>query len=115
MTNNDQTLRAYALLSSLRENIPNERDIEEKWVVDYHNVINKLEDLYGIDLYDFKVPVDRLKQIIAWQNLTSGAKSYLEGLWCDREILMYKLDAVLSYFSGLSSGQESKIGFRLSS
>jgi hypothetical protein len=37
--------------------------------------------------------------------------TYLEGLWCERAILMQKLDSVLVYFTGLQDREENKIGF----
>jgi hypothetical protein len=104
MTNGDQILRAYATLSSLRDNIPEGYKVHEKWVHEYNGAIEKLEKALGIDLTDFKVPNNELKR--------SKASGNRDGLWCERAILMQKLASTLAYFTGLQGGQERQIGFR---
>ena len=111
MNDDDQILRAYAAITSIRANVPERHEIEERWVIEFNNAIEKLEKSLGIDLQEFKVPRDALKRFVASCNSMTNDVTYLEGQWCERAILMQKLDSVLVYFTGLQDREENKIGF----
>jgi len=111
MNNDDQILRAYATITSMRANVPERPQIEERWVNEFNAAIEKLERSLGIDLQEFKVPRDALKRFVASCNSLTNDVTYLEGQWCERAILMQKLDSVLVYFTGLEDRDDNKIGF----
>ena len=112
MNDGDQILRAYAAITSIRANVPERNEVEQRWVNEFNAAIAKLEKSLGIDLQEFKVPQDALKRYVASCNSLTSDVTYLEGLWCERAILMQKLDSVLVYFTGLQDRQDKKIGFR---
>lgn len=112
MSNGDQLLHSYSIISSLKINIPDGYEINDTWVREYHSALEKMEKELALDLTDFKVPSEEVKRSVASSNYISGKVSYRDGLWCKRAILMHKVDSVLAYFSGLQSGEERKIGFR---
>ena len=114
MSDDDQILRAYAVITSIRTNVPERHEVEERWVKEFNGAIAKLEKSLGIDLEEFKVPQDALKRFVASCNSMTNDVTYLEGLWCERAILMQKLDSVLMYFTGLQDREDTKIGFHLS-
>jgi hypothetical protein len=111
MSDDDQILRAYAVITSIRANVPDRHQIEERWVKEFNGAIAKLEKSLDIDLEEFKVPQDALKRFVASCNSLTNDVTYLEGIWCERAILMQKLDSVLVYFTGLQDREENKIGF----
>ncbi len=111
MSDDDQILRAYAAITSIRANVPERPQIEERWVNEFNAAIEKLEKSMDIDLQEFKVPQDALKRFIASCNSMTNDVTYLEGLWCERAILMQKLDSVLVYFTGLQDREDNTIGF----
>ena len=111
MSDDDQILRAYATITSMKANVPERPQIEERWVIEFNNAIEKLEKSLSIDLQEFKVPQDALKRFVASCNSLTNDVTYLEGLWCERAILMQKLDSVLVYFTGLQDREDNKIGF----
>jgi hypothetical protein len=111
MSDNDQILRAYAVITSIRANVPERHEVEERWVKEFNAAIAKLEKSLSIDLEEFKVPQDALKRFVASCNSLTNDVTYLEGLWCERAILMQKLDSVLVYFTGLQDQEDNKIGF----
>ena len=108
----DQILRAYAAITSIRANVPERHEVEARWVNEFNTAIEKLEKSLGIDLQEFKVPQDALKRYVASCNSLTSDVTYLEGLWCERAILMQKLDSILVYFTGLEDRDDKKIGFR---
>ncbi|MDA2933297.1 hypothetical protein MYX82_03030 [Acidobacteria bacterium AH-259-D05] len=112
MTDGDQILRAYAALTSLRANVPDQHEVQERWVREYNGALERLEGSLGIELQEFKVPGDALKKSIASINTRTGRTTYRSGLWCERSVLMHKLDSVLQYFTGLNNGKDKGIGFR---
>src|SRR6185436_7013841 len=105
MNNDDQILRAYAAITSIRANVPERHEVEERWVNEFNVAIEKLENSLDIDLQEFKVPQDALKRFVASCNSLTNDVTYLEGLWCERAILMQKLDSVLMYFTGCKTGK----------
>jgi hypothetical protein len=112
MHDGDQILRAYATITSIRDNVPERHEVEARWVIEFNAAIERLEKSLGIDLQEFKVPQDALKRYVASCNSLTSDVTYLEGLWCERAILMQKLDSVLVYFTGLQERQDKKIGFQ---
>ena len=92
MNDDDQILRAYAAITSIRANVPERHEVEERWVNEFNAAIEKLEKSLGIDLQEFKVPHDALKRFVASCNSLTNDVTYLKGLWCERAILMQKLD-----------------------
>ena len=112
INDDDQILRAYAAITSIRANVPERHEVEARWVNEFNAAIEKLEKSLGIDLQEFKVPQDALKRYVASCNSLTSDVTYLEGLWCERAILMQKLDSVLAYFTGLEDQDDKKIGFR---
>ena len=112
MNKDDQILRAYAAITSMRANVPDRPQIEERWVKEFNAAIEKLEKSLDIDMQEFKVPQDAIKRFVASCNSQTNDVTYLEGLWCERAILMQKLDSVLMYFTGLQDRDDNKIGFQ---
>ncbi|MGH7180427.1 MAG: hypothetical protein ACREJN_00440 [Nitrospiraceae bacterium] len=112
MRDDDQILRAYATITSIRANLPERHEVEERWVTKFNAAIAKLEKSLSINLQEFKVPQDALKRFVASCNSLTNDVTYLEGLWCERAILMQKLDSVLMYFTGLQDQEDTPIGFR---
>jgi hypothetical protein len=104
MTKQDQILRAHAILTALKSNVPQSFEVPDRWVSDFHTAIDKIEKATSIDLAEFRIDPSELKKSVSSSNYMSGEVNYRPGLWCKREILMQKLDSVLTYFSGLQSG-----------
>jgi hypothetical protein len=85
--------------------------VEEKWVQQYNSTIERLSATLGRDLSEFQVPPGELRRAVENHNILSGRTTYTQDLWCERAVLMQKLDAVLTYFNGLQKGQDRSVGF----
>ncbi len=112
MGTNDEILRAYALLTSLRQNLPGHPEVEERWVREYHEAVTKIEGATKKDLSEFRVSHDSLERLVASSNYLTGEVTYRNGLWCERSVLLQKIDAILTYFTGVQAPDKDKIGFR---
>ena len=47
MNHDDQILRAYAVITSIRANVPERHEIEARWVNEFNCAIEKLEKSLG--------------------------------------------------------------------
>jgi len=115
MANEDEIMRAFALISSIKENITKDYQVSEDWVIEYHNALDKVEKALEISLDDFRVPQERLKRVEAAGGIVLPNKKeirYREGLWFERSILLQKVDAVMNYLQFLLRPEDRKIGFR---
>jgi len=111
MANGDQLLRGYAVLSSLKANLPDQYEVEAEWVRQFNTAVEKVEQGSGIDLTEFKVPERDLYRSIATRSTITDEVTYRDGLWLQRNSLMQRIDAILTYFTGLQGGAEQRIGF----
>jgi hypothetical protein len=110
----DTLARAYAMLSALRKNISQMKtyDIEEKYVTEFHNVLDKLEGV-GIETAEFRVPETLVKPKItaSWLEGDVSQHEYSEEKYVERSFILTKIDAVLSYFEIITSEKPRKMGF----
>ena len=113
----DALARAYAMLSSLRNNIAQmDYNVPEKYVREFHTALDRLEGI-GKEVSEFRIPDSALKP-------KPGASMYVEGkeifsskgdICVERPFILTKLDAILGYFEIITSEEPKKIGFRPSS
>lgn len=107
----DQLLRAYARLKALRENVV-EHDVAETYVLEYHEILDQVEGT-GIELEEFRIPVNQLGQKVTSWNPRTGHKTLSKGTFVAGTYFRSKLDAVLMYFSFSAGSEETprEIGF----
>lgn len=110
MGGGDQMLKSYAILRSLKQNMPAKHEVPEEWVREYHSALDMLEQARDIDLTEFRVGPEFLRRSISSKD-RSGVINYRDGLWCQRAVLIHKLDSVLLYFTGIDFEQDKTIGF----
>jgi hypothetical protein len=109
MADYDEIMRAFALISSIKTNIPDSYVVNKDWVIEYHNALDKVEKAIGKSLFEFKVPEKNIERSFHPSNLSTGEGTY--SLCCDRSILLQKVDAVLTYLQLLLKPVDRKIGF----
>ena len=101
--NQDTLIRAYAMLTALRDNINKVGyGIEEKFVHKYHSVLDRLENCTGKNLSEFRISDSEMY-------LSMGDETCV-----DRLCMLTNLDAVIGYFEIITSEQPKRIGFRTS-
>lgn len=99
MSSTDEFAKSYSILTSLLKNLPPERDVDEKWVHQYHAEVARLEKAAGIKLDDFKVPGSELERREIGHGGLGRGPIYSRALSCERSVLVHKLEALLGYFS----------------
>lgn len=90
--------QAYSLLVALKNNLPGGLTVDEKYVDQFHTILDTLEKECGQNLDAFRVPGSELKRRAISKNEYTGV-TYSETAEVHRPFLMMKIDAVLSFFT----------------
>jgi len=110
--------QAYFLLKSLKENLPN-HEVGQKWVDDFHSILDTVEKETGADLSAFRVQQSDFYHPVVSVSRASrrgpGQVRRSSRTVVERTRLLHRVDAVLGYFQYTqSSGDTPKqsIGFK---
>jgi hypothetical protein len=107
---------AYARLNSLKANLPDHYEVHEKWVAEFHAILDLPEAETGCRLAGFRIPQPEVRpRVVAVRMATmrrAGQVTYSRENYCERPFLLLKTDGVLNYFSYQATPQERRIGFQ---
>jgi hypothetical protein len=108
----DVLARVYAMLVSLRKNIAEIGAVEEKYVREFHAVLDRIEGI-EIDVSEFRIPDSELQPHITMTRFGSGGAehSYSKEKYVEKAFILTKLDAILGYFEIITSEKPRSIGF----
>ena len=109
----DEIVRAYVLLKSLRKNIDKMGSIPEIYVQEYHTIIDKLENNTNITLTEFLIPDSEIQPEPRYYHPSTGTK-YSKEKYTAHAFMFTKMDAVLSYFEIITSQEPRRMGFHKS-
>jgi recombination DNA repair RAD52 pathway protein len=114
----DIVIRAYNRLVSLKQNLSKDNDIREKYVEEYHEIIDILAKETESSLDEFKVSEDEIRYRVtsSWPSIPlinqEAGNTYSKERYCEGTMFFSKLDALLSYFEIKYLSQEKpEIGF----
>ncbi len=110
MSNVDKLRRAFSILNSLKQNVPQNHEISEKYVIEYHRVLEELQK-QGIDIQEFKIEPAQVKPRLISSNSLTGERTYSEGKYIERSFFLMKLDSLLGYFTLTIEDRKPQIGF----
>ncbi|MBI2860884.1 MAG: hypothetical protein HYX91_05180 [Chloroflexi bacterium] len=114
--NQDELVRAYAMLESLRKNIGEmaASNVSETYVGQFHDALDKLAG--SLDTSDFRIPASELAPIrtdipvrSAGERNTGG--TYSKEKYVKKTFMLIKIDTVLRYLEIVTSEQPRRIGF----
>jgi hypothetical protein len=94
---NQRLVEAHARLSFLKMDLPQTLTVEEKYVREFHDILQLLEQVSGCDLGGYRVPAGEV-------TLRSGGGNGGGENWCalepayERARLMSRIDGVLHFF-----------------
>jgi hypothetical protein len=87
--NQGRLFTAYQRLTALKSNLPNHAQVHEKYVEDFHAVVDLLAELSGLNLDSLRLPPS---EYLPAEAPTAGDR------YCERSLLIQKIDTVLSCF-----------------
>lgn len=104
MSQKDHLLRAIARLRALRDNLPDTYEVEDAWVNEFHDAVGGLQRQLSMELEEFRLSPSVLYRSVSSSNYITGEVRYRDGLWCQRTMLLQKVDALLYYLRELYGG-----------
>jgi hypothetical protein len=108
----DEIAKAYALLSSLKQNIPDNFQVDQSWVNDFHSALQKIESATGTSLQEFRVPPQEMRRETTGGNYLTGEVHHSGRTVIERTRLLLKVDAVLTFFEYVrDQPAKGKLGF----
>ena len=110
--NQDAVVRAYVTLSALRKNVDQIGAITERYVREFHNVLDRMESSIGTDLSEFRIPSAEVVPHATSYNTITGETHYSEEKYVERVFMLMKLDAVLGYFEIITGEEPRRMGFK---
>jgi hypothetical protein len=90
--------QAYALLRSLRVNLPEVYEIDPRFIEEYNGILRELEKVSGFDLRRFAIG-------------ESDRFDYLDKRYCDSRLMKARMDGVLGFFDIIWSPRRPRVGF----
>ena len=109
----NEVVKAYTLLSSLKQNLPQAFEVGKEWVDDFNSLLDTVEKWTGQSLQEYRVLEGELRRQVVARNPMMGTTSYGKHLVIRRSRLLLKVDAVLAYFQlKMGSPERNPIGFR---
>ncbi len=108
----DRIARAYARLLALRNSLPNDDRVHERYVREFHGALDHLAVRFDVE--EFRVLPEDIGRRWEATNRT-GQTEWSKDTYVDRALLMAKLDAVLTYFEIVMAkpqpGSPPQLGF----
>jgi hypothetical protein len=108
----DQLAQAYARLKSLKENLPKTFEVDQKYVAEYHQILDLLEKASGGDLKAFHLAQSEIHPETSGGNYITGETHYSGRHVCERTFLAMKVDGVLGFFEIKTSPKKKEFGFK---
>lgn len=110
---------AWAELGAFQKNLP--QSVEEKHVAEYHHLLDLLRESSGEDTSIFRIPDQEVKPRItgilrpSFSGRRPGRIDYSDTKYCDRELMLRKLDSLYAYFRSIqpaaATSAKPKYGF----
>ncbi len=98
-------------MNSLKSNLPKSIEVDAKYVAEYHQILDQLQNSSGSDLSGFRIPANELQAAVSGGNYLTGQIDCSGREVCERAYLMMKIDGVLGFFNLKMSAKRPDIGF----
>jgi hypothetical protein len=93
-------VEAYSRLQALSEHVPGPH-VYDKYVTEFHNILDLLEESSGAILANFRIPPEEMKPQIASVRRRGGGATYTKEPCCERAYFDMKVAGVLRMFEQL--------------
>lgn len=100
------------MLQALKQNLPIEVPIHQRYVQEYNNMVVELENASETHLREFIVSEHDLGKKPPMYFISHAENFSPHDEYCERALFFIKIDSLLSYFSVCLSGEKPEIGFK---
>ncbi len=108
----DQLAQAYARLKAMKDNLPKSYEVDRKYIVEFHQILDLLQSASGSDLKNFRISDSEIHPQVSGGNYITGETHYSGLQVCDRNYFAMKVDAVLGYFTIKTASKPKEFGFK---
>ncbi len=106
--------RAYAELIAFKNHLPD--IVEARRVGDYNATVTRLGECIGLDLTSFLIPDSELRRISRYSYISDIESEERTNVYdppeCDRDLVLTKIESLLTFLNLEYSPSKSKVGFR---
>lgn len=81
-------VEAYARLKALRQHAPGGSAVPERYVAEFHHVLDLLEEASQVSLANFRIPNEVVRVVTSSDYRTGEVHSYSDGRYCLRRALL---------------------------
>jgi hypothetical protein len=96
----------------MKDNLPENFEVDQKYVEEYHQILDLLQSASGSDLENFRVPASEIHPEVSGGNFITGQVTYSDRQVCERSYLMMKVDGVLGFFTIKTASKSKEFGFK---
>lgn len=95
----NEIARAFTLLSAIKQNIPPKPEIAKSWVVEFHSVLDRVEETTGLSMREFRISHAQLHRETLGADPKTGQVYLVGTIVVNRTHFLSKVDAALAYFT----------------
>lgn len=104
----NKLFKALAKLRGIKANIRTDRhEVQEKYVHEYNDTVSHIASSLQDDLDTFIVPTSEIKPTML-SYIPGKETNYSSDKWCETQLLLTKLDSLISYMEMLLAREEPK-------
>jgi hypothetical protein len=107
--NQPSVSQANPWLMALKNNLPSGITVDQKYVAEFHSILDTLKKESGQNFDDYRVPESELRRRTTSKNTLTREVSRSESPECARAFLMMKIDAILGYIT--TRAERKTMGF----
>ena len=110
----DLLAQAYARLQAMKDNLPKNYEVDQKYVQEFHQILDTLQAASGSDLKNFRVPQNEIHPQVSGGNYITGEVHYSGKQVCERNYLAMKIDGDLGFFTikTAPAAKKKEFGFK---
>jgi len=106
--------QAWTRLLALRQHLPENYEIQERFVNEYHGLLKTFASLTGADLSMFSVPEDEIRPKVVAASMATrrrlGKVNYSNDNYCQRTTLLMKMDALIPFLKSTAYSRPLESG-----
>lgn len=106
-------IEAYSRLKALKSNVPDPY-VHYKYVVEFHQILDLLEQASGADLVRFRIPEWEVKRVVTSESYIGEGRTYSDESYAEASFFRMRVDGVLTMFdllTGSQPGTRPPVGF----
>jgi hypothetical protein len=96
----------------MKDNLPTTFEVDQKYVGEYHQILDQLQTASGSNLNNFRVPASEIHPEVSGGNYITGEVHHSGRQVCETNYLKMKVDAVLGFFTIKTASKKKEFGFK---